>query len=317
MSTQERASRLQSLQTKLGSFKISGQYEPSHQLVDAFSSMLSDQSIRHVPLNRCSCREQEVSNVKRDEHLLRLENAGLTPSLQASAFEGRPLHRAQGGLAIEMAGLGTFDVHEAYARSLLEHLHRPQATTSAIRPPRHRRPPKGRSRNVERNVDQGRRRGGQRPILTQDPINEGPWLMQLSSLTQTLRDSHSMLGQPRLPTSLCPSPKSLTSYPTSVLDQTALQPQTRERKGKAATQIGKFMQQAWQSGKSGKVVRAIRKRLRHRRPAASRFERSGTRTTRVRPRLLQPHVCRMVVAKRHAQTDLGLSGSPGTLEIFA
>ena len=77
MSTQERASRLQSLQTKLGSFKISGQYEPSHQLVDAFSSMLSDQSIRHVPLNRCSCREQEVSNVKRDEHLLRLENAGL------------------------------------------------------------------------------------------------------------------------------------------------------------------------------------------------------------------------------------------------
>ena len=24
-----------------------------------------------------------------------------------------------------MAGLGTFDVHEAYARSLLEHLHRP------------------------------------------------------------------------------------------------------------------------------------------------------------------------------------------------
>ena len=42
LSTQEGSSRVQALQSKLGSFKISGQYEPSHQLVDAFSSMLSD-----------------------------------------------------------------------------------------------------------------------------------------------------------------------------------------------------------------------------------------------------------------------------------
>ena len=120
LSTQERSSRLQALQTKLGSFRISGQYEPSHQLVEAFNSMLPDQSIRHVPLNRCSCREQEVSNLKRDEHLLRLENSALRSSelRVAQALSRR-------GLAMDMAGLGTFEVHEAYARSLLEYLRRP------------------------------------------------------------------------------------------------------------------------------------------------------------------------------------------------
>ena len=77
LSTQERSSRLQALQAKLGSFRISGQYEPSFQLVDLCSAMIADQAIRHIPLNRCSSREQEVSNVKRDENLFRLENAAL------------------------------------------------------------------------------------------------------------------------------------------------------------------------------------------------------------------------------------------------
>ncbi|CAE7708446.1 slc10a7 [Symbiodinium sp. CCMP2592] len=91
LSTQERSSRLQVLQSKLGSFRISGQYEPSHQLVDAFSSMISDQSVRHVPLNRCSCREQEVSNVKKVD---------LSTELRVAQALSRR------GLAMEMAGIG-------------------------------------------------------------------------------------------------------------------------------------------------------------------------------------------------------------------
>ena len=87
LSTQERSSRLQALQTKLGSFRIAGQHEPSFQLVDLCSAMMADQAIRHIPLNRCSSREQEVSNVKRDENLFRLERS-LEASGEASAFEG-------------------------------------------------------------------------------------------------------------------------------------------------------------------------------------------------------------------------------------
>ena len=51
LSTQERSSRLQALQTKLGTFRIAGQYEPSFQLVDMCSAMMADQAIRHIPLS--------------------------------------------------------------------------------------------------------------------------------------------------------------------------------------------------------------------------------------------------------------------------
>ena len=88
LSAQERSSRLQALQSKLGAFRISGQYEPSHQLVDQFSTMLSDQSIRHVPLNRCSSREQEVSNLKHDEHLFSLENSALRLAAKPQTIKG-------------------------------------------------------------------------------------------------------------------------------------------------------------------------------------------------------------------------------------
>ena len=132
LSTQERSSRLQALQAKLGSFRISGQYEPSFQLVDLCSAMIADQAIRHIPLNRCSSREQEVSKVKRDENLFRLENAALRLAVKPQPLKvdlSTELRVSQAlsrrGLALEMAGVASFQVHEEYSRSLLEHLHRP------------------------------------------------------------------------------------------------------------------------------------------------------------------------------------------------
>ena len=94
--------------------------------------MMADQAIRHIPLNRCSSREQEVSNVKRDENLFRLENAALRLAVKPQPLKvdlSTELRVAQAlsrrGLALEMAGVASFQVHEEYSRSLLEHLHRP------------------------------------------------------------------------------------------------------------------------------------------------------------------------------------------------
>ena len=104
LSTQERSSRLQALQAKLGSFRISGQYEPSFQLVDLCSAMIADQAIRHIPLNRCSSREQEVSNVNRDENLFRLENAALRLAVKPQPL--KVFNRAQSLSGTEQAGPG-------------------------------------------------------------------------------------------------------------------------------------------------------------------------------------------------------------------
>ena len=131
LSAQERNSRLEALQTKLGAFRIAGQFEPSHQLIDLCGAMVVDQAIRHIPLHRCSCREQEVSSVKKDETLLRLDNAALRLASKPQPLKvdlSTELRVSQAlsrrGLALEMAGVASFQVHEEYARSLLEHLHR-------------------------------------------------------------------------------------------------------------------------------------------------------------------------------------------------
>ena len=77
LSVQERKSRLEAMQAKLGAVKITGALEPSHQLVDLCSAMAADQVIRHVPAHKCSSRDQEVTLVKRDDTLFCLENTSL------------------------------------------------------------------------------------------------------------------------------------------------------------------------------------------------------------------------------------------------
>ena len=241
LSTQERSSRLQALQAKLGSFRISGQYEPSHQLVDAFSAMLADQSIRHVPLNRCSTREQEVANVKRDEHLLKLENSALRLASKPQPLKvdlSTELRLAQAlsrrGLAIEMAGLGTFEVHEAYARSLLEHLHRP--------PPVKFEAP---------GIDAVLRADRELWIRVAEEVGSdfaGPGkTAAVDDAIQKWR--HSM----QVAFFLVPVPKPdkpEKQPPKRTWEQTA--PAPWGEKGPKGKHKGKFMSQAWQTGRTGK-----------------------------------------------------------------
>ena len=241
LSTQERASRLQALQTKLGSFRISGQCEPSHQLVDAFSAMLADQSIRHVPLNRCSTREQEVANVKRDEHLLKLENSALRLASKPQPLKvelSTELRLAQAlsrrGLAIEMAGMGTFEVHESYARALLEHLHRPP-------PPRFDAP----------GIDAVLRADRELWIRIAEEVGSdfvGPG--KASVVDDAVQKwQHSM----QVAFFLVPVPKlekPEKQPPKRTWEQVTAAPFSD--KGAKGKHKGKFMSQAWQTGKSGK-----------------------------------------------------------------
>ena len=241
LSAQERSSRLQALQTKLGAFRISGQYEPSHQLVDQFSTMLSDQSIRHVPLNRCSSREQEVCNLKRDEHLFRLENSALRLAAKPQPLKvdlSTELRVAQAlnrrGLALEMAGLGSFDVHEAYARSLLEHLHRPP-------------PPKFDPPGIEALLR------ADRELWTRVAEEVGTDFAgpgKQSSVDDAIKQwQHSMqVAYFLVPV---PKPEKPEKQPLKRTWDQATSSAFSD-KGTKGRGKGKFMSQAWQSGKSGK-----------------------------------------------------------------
>ena len=75
LTPQERDSRFQAVQQKLGSFALNGPYEPAHSLIDMCSGMASSQCIVHVALSRCASREMEVASGKKDEQLLRHSGA--------------------------------------------------------------------------------------------------------------------------------------------------------------------------------------------------------------------------------------------------
>ena len=131
LTPQERDSRFQAVQQKLGSFALTGPYEPAHCLVDLCSGMAAAQCITHIPLSRCASREMEVATGKRDEQLLRLENSSLklaTKPQQVKVDVTSELRVSQAltrrGVALEMCGVCSFQEHESYSRSLLAHVHR-------------------------------------------------------------------------------------------------------------------------------------------------------------------------------------------------
>ena len=200
--------------------------------------MLSDQSIRHVPLNRCSCREQEVCNVKRDEHLLRLDNSALRLATKPQPLKvdlSSELRVAQAlsrrGLAMEMAGLGTFEVHQAYSRALLEHLHR--------QPPPKFDPP---------GIDAVLRADREMWVRISEEVGSdfvGPG--KSGAVDDAIKKwQHSMqVAYFLVPV---PKPDKPDKQPNKRTWDSAF-PGDKAGKGKGKN---KFMQQAWQSGKSGK-----------------------------------------------------------------
>ncbi|OLP83821.1 hypothetical protein AK812_SmicGene35384 [Symbiodinium microadriaticum] len=131
LSPEERSSRIQAVQARLGSWPIGGAFEPSHWLIDHCSGMIREQCIKYVAPSKCSSRDAEVTSVRRDDHLLRLENS--TVKLQAKNSGIRVdlstdlrLYQAvaRRGLAMEVAGICSQDAHEKTMRVLFDHLHR-------------------------------------------------------------------------------------------------------------------------------------------------------------------------------------------------
>ena len=61
----ERAARHEAQQTRLGlTLQMTGEYECSHQLIDAVNSQVEENQLKHIPLERCTKRSQEMAGVK-------------------------------------------------------------------------------------------------------------------------------------------------------------------------------------------------------------------------------------------------------------
>ena len=131
LSPEERSSRIQAIRTKLGSWPVGGAFEPSHYLIDVCSSMIREQAIKHIPPSRCGSREAEIGSSKKDDQLVKVENSVLKLSARPSPTRvdvstDLRLYQAfsRRGLALEVAGVCSFEAHESVMRTLFDYTHR-------------------------------------------------------------------------------------------------------------------------------------------------------------------------------------------------
>lgn len=110
---------------------MSGDYEPGYCVIDAFASMLEEGVLKVYPLSKCISREQELQSVRADKQVVLLENQHLQvkpkgAELTADLGNELRVHLAfvRKGLALDMANLASYEVHENVMRELVGHLTR-------------------------------------------------------------------------------------------------------------------------------------------------------------------------------------------------
>ena len=128
---QEKDARLKRMQASITGFQITGVFEPAHCVIDSYAQMVEEGVIRIVPLGKCISREQELQSVKHEKAVITLENQQLhvkNRELDATTDISTELKVYQAftrrGLALEMAGLASYSVHERVTRELMTHLSR-------------------------------------------------------------------------------------------------------------------------------------------------------------------------------------------------
>jgi len=137
---QERDERTRRVAGSITGFEVKGDLEPAHCVVDAYISMLEDCSLKILPLSKCISREQELNHAKVDKSIVTIENHQLQvkpKEIEAYAdlsTELRVQHAfTRRGLALEMANLMTYSVHEKVTRSFMSYL--TQSVPSAFQRP--------------------------------------------------------------------------------------------------------------------------------------------------------------------------------------
>ena len=67
MQAPERAARHEAQEARLSGWRLSGEFECSHQLIDKVAHQFDSNELRYINLEDCTCREQEITGEKKDK----------------------------------------------------------------------------------------------------------------------------------------------------------------------------------------------------------------------------------------------------------
>ena len=136
----KRDERTRRVADSITGFEVKGDLEPAHCVVDAYISMVEECYLKILPLSKCISRDQELNHAKVDKSIVTIENHQLQvrpKELEVFAdlsTELRVQHAfTRRGLALEMANLMSYNVHEKITRSFMSYL--TQSVPSAFQRP--------------------------------------------------------------------------------------------------------------------------------------------------------------------------------------
>ncbi len=126
---QERDERLRRLRERITGFSITGDHEPGYSLIDMYATMMEESTFKIIPLSKCISREQELQSAKSDKKIVVLEdhqlqikekNAELAADLSSELRVQLAFIRR--GLAMDIAGIVTYNSYEKVMREYMSHL---------------------------------------------------------------------------------------------------------------------------------------------------------------------------------------------------
>jgi hypothetical protein len=127
----EREVRFVTQQERLVGVDTTGEYEPAHFLLDEAQQQSEEGVLRHIPVDKCLCRRQELGGIKRDPSikveggLLRVTvDKATNLKADTSTIWHVRVALARRALAYDQAGVLSFEVAEKWANMLFAQLSR-------------------------------------------------------------------------------------------------------------------------------------------------------------------------------------------------
>ena len=136
----EKTARLEDQKKRLSHLIISPELEPSHSLIDDIAQMIEDGIVRHIPIDKCTSRRQEISHIKK-EPSVKIDNSGsmrlVQKTIQASADTSNSLSIRiafqRRSLAFDQCKLVSYIEHERWVNHLFAQLqHTPPPGYAAV-----------------------------------------------------------------------------------------------------------------------------------------------------------------------------------------
>ena len=133
LATAERVARQREQELKLTGLVFTPETIPANHLVDLFVEMGESGILSYIKPEQCCSRAQEIHSIKKDvsvstdsSGLLKLGNKSSEPTCEANSELKLKLAWQRRNLAMDLAGIASFEVVESWTQMLFSHLLRDQ-----------------------------------------------------------------------------------------------------------------------------------------------------------------------------------------------